>query len=96
MGAQGSKAGSYLEGNCARANEALAVYAAAFAAAHCALVWMTSTPRRPALAQALELPETLCVVLEMSHQARYGISWPLPWAMHLRRGCLRSASLWKW
>ena len=39
---QGSKAGSYLEGNCARANEALAVYAAAFAAAHCALVWMTS------------------------------------------------------
>ena len=46
MGAQGSKAGSYLEGNCARANEALAVYAAASAAAHCALVWMTSAPSR--------------------------------------------------
>ncbi|KAK9841846.1 hypothetical protein WJX81_007075 [Elliptochloris bilobata] len=39
---QGSKAGSYLEGGCARANAALAVYAAACAVAHCALVWMTS------------------------------------------------------
>lgn len=49
---QGSKAGSYLEGNCARANEALAVYAAAFAAAHCALVWMTSArPLSPVLAK---------------------------------------------
>ena len=49
---QGSKAGSYLEGNCARANEALAVYAAAFAAAHCALVWMTSArPLRHVLAK---------------------------------------------
>ena len=87
MWAQGSKPGSYLEGNCARANKALAVYAAAFAAAHCTLVWMTSArPLWRVLAKRRRL-ESACLCIPVTMLERLCTLLPLPallWEMCLR------------